>query len=150
MRRYLKDPVVIIGLIVAIVAVVVGVTLAARANGSGDLADSEGVIELADVDELSSFVGHTVSAAGARVQSVPADEGFWIAEGFTERLWVQIDTVGESPPDVDAGDQVGFTGVVVAHDADYVASRDLSAADAEDLADAGAHIEVDVDDLTLG
>ncbi len=46
--------------------------------------------------------------------------------------------------------RVSFTGQVVAHGSDFVVSPDFPSADADDLVDAGAHIEADVDDIHLG
>ena len=53
------------------------------------------VVDLRDVHALRDVVGERVSAQGALVQSVPADEGFWVTDGG-DRVWVQIRTTGEA------------------------------------------------------
>ena len=67
---------------------------------------------------LAEQVGQQVTMNGVLVTSVPADEGFWV-DSDHGRMWVQIDTVRESPYDVDAGDTVSFTGQVVAHNQNF-------------------------------
>ena len=47
------------------------------------------------------------------MQSVPADEGFWVTADGGDRVWVQIETTGESPFVVEPGTRVSFTGTVV-------------------------------------
>ena len=53
-----------------------------------------------------------VSATDLPVDSVPADEGFWVGAGPGRRTWVQLVGVGESAATVRAGDRVSFTGQV--------------------------------------
>jgi hypothetical protein len=53
-----------------------------------------------------------VRVQDARVESVPADEGFWIGDGPDGRLWVQLTDVGESPVTIRPGQRVRFRGTV--------------------------------------
>jgi hypothetical protein len=105
-------------------------------------------VDLADVDDISEMVGRRVVADDAVVVSVPGDEGFWLATGGKD-AWVQLVTAGESPFTVKSGDRVSFTGDVVAHGADFAERPEFSELDAQQLRDAGAHIEVPVGDVRL-
>lgn len=105
-------------------------------------------IALEDIDDLTDAVGRQVIVDDAEVESVPGDEGFWIT-GHDDSAWVQLKTAGESPFTVRAGDRVSFTGVVVAHGADFAERPEFSEVDARRLIDAGAHIEVPVGDVKL-
>jgi len=147
-RRLWRDRVFVVAFVVAAVALL-ALVLTVRDTASPVPARG-GVVELRDVHDLRDAVGQQVSAQGARVQSVPADEGFWVTADGGDRVWVQIETTGESPFVVEPGTRVSFTGQVVAHESDFVASPDFPTADAADLVDAGAHIEADVKDVHLG
>ncbi len=149
MHRLWRDRVFVISAVVTAAALLVGLVWSFSA-GQASEHDRGQVVDLRDVDQLKDVVGERVSAEAARVQSVPADEGFWASADGGDRVWVQIDTAGESPFVVEPGMRVSFTGQVVAHGADFVVSPDFPAADAEDLVDAGAHVEADVDDIRLG
>jgi hypothetical protein len=47
------------------------------------------------------------------VQSVPADEGFWVGTSTTDPLWIWLtDTHCESDSHVKQGDAIDFTGIV--------------------------------------
>lgn len=148
MRALWRDRVFVVSLVVAAVAVLVGLVATygadpAPATGAGQ------VVDLADVDDLRDVVGAQVSARGAEVEDVPADEGFWVSAGG-DRVWVQIGTAGESPFVVEPGDRVSFAGTVVAHGPDFVLGPEFPGQDAEDVVAAGAHIEVDAGDVRLG
>jgi hypothetical protein len=154
-RRLRRDPVFVVGLAVAVVALVIGLIWSVAAGEQQPAADVQavdlqGVVDLREVDELRDVAGRRVTTTGAQVEDVPADEGFWVSAGGGERVWVQVDTAGESPFVVEPGARVSFTGQVVAHGPDFVVRPEFPAADADDLVDAGAHIEVDVADIRLG
>jgi hypothetical protein len=84
------------------------------------------------------------------VQSVPADEGFWIGTGVTDRVWVQLTTNGESAITITAGQLLDLAGPVVPHGPDYAGKAGVSVADgAEQLTRAGAHLEVDPNRITV-
>jgi RNA polymerase sigma factor (sigma-70 family) len=54
-------------------------------------------------------VDEEVRICAMRVASVPADEGFWVIAGDSDRIWVLLTGAGESPFRVRAG-QIGFRG----------------------------------------
>lgn len=136
---------------VAILAGLIGSLLAPSSTGSDDdRAAGVESVALRDVDELRDHVGQQVVVDGAEVESVPADEGFWVDAGGGDRVWVQVETAGESPYTVTDGQRVAFSGLVVAHDEDFARRPEFPAGDAEELTEAGAHVEVDVSDLRLG
>ena len=145
-----RDPIVIGGLVLAGTALVVGLLLSLRGADTAPDAPTTGgeILALEDVDDLSALNGQRVTVDRARVDSVPADEGFWVAVGGG-RVWVQLTTAGESPFEVEPGDRVTFAGDVATHGRDFADRPEFSAADAEELIDAGAHVEVDVGDLRL-
>ena len=98
--------------------------------------------------ELTPVVGKTVTARNVVVQSVPADEGFWLGASETERVWVQLGGTGESGYVVRQGDRVEFTGRVVANDPGFAARVGVDSAEgADQLTRQAAHIEVAKSDL---
>lgn len=152
-RPWRRDPIVLLCAAVAVVAAVVGIfwSLSGSSGSSRSTAGegtSEPAVELSEVDDLREQVGDRVVANGVEVDAVPADEGFWVDAGG-DRVWVQVDTAGESPFAVLEGQRLDFTGTVVAHGPDFVQQPDFPAGDAEELVDAGAHVEVDVADLRV-
>jgi hypothetical protein len=77
------------------------------------------------------------------VQSVPADEGFWVGTSETDRVWVQLSGTDESGYVVQQGDRVDFTGQVAAHDPGFATQVGVDAAEgADQLGQQAAHIEV--------
>lgn len=99
---------------------------------------------------LAGYVGQPAQGSGLTVLSVPADEGFWVGTGDTDRVWVQLIGAGESPYVVRAGDTVSFAGVVVGHGGDFAARVCVGTNQGSDLLTAqAAHIEVPMDDLVL-
>lgn len=99
---------------------------------------------------LTSFVGKPATAQLATVQSVPADEGFWVGTSDTNRVWVQLTGAGESPQTVKAGDHITFTGTVVANPAGFPAQVDVDAGEgADQLTSQGAHLETPKTGFTL-
>lgn len=113
------------------------------AVGSGD-------VTITDGRAPAAVVGQVVTAAGARVAHVAADEGFWVDLGG-QRVWVQLLTVRESAYTVRAGDVVSFRGTVVAHDDAYPRTLAMcTPADAVALAAQDTHIEVPAADLAFG
>jgi hypothetical protein len=87
-------------------------------------ADGQSVLALASGPDaataLTGLAGQPVTATGARVLSVPADEGFWLGTSETERIRVQLTgEAGESPYQVQEGDLVDFEATVVEHEAGF-------------------------------
>ena len=110
-------------------------------------ADGTSLLPVAQVagpnGELSSQVGKTATAQGVLVQSVPADEGFWVGTSETDRVWVQLSGTGESGYVVQQGDRVDFTGQIAAHDPGFATQVGVDPAEgAEQLGQQGSHIEV--------
>ena len=155
--RFMRDPIVRVTLAVAAALLLIAVVWAALTPETPDADDDDvarapvaaGTVDLDDVEDLSDHIGQQVSATDAEVHSVPADEGFWV-DTPGEDAWVQLKTAGESPFTVQAGQRVSFVGRVVAHEADFAERPEFSGLDAAQLVDAGAHIEVDIDDIDIG
>jgi hypothetical protein len=120
------------------------------ATGGGQVvtADGRSVLALAAGTDaaaaLGGLTGQPVTATGARVLSVPADEGFWLGTSETERVWVQLTgEAGESPYQVQEGDLVDFEGTVEAHDGAFAEQSGVDDAEgAQQLADQAAHLTV--------
>jgi hypothetical protein len=92
---------------------------------------------------LSGLVGQQVSAAGVAVQSVPANEGFWVGTSDADRVWVQLLGEGESDYVVRPGDRVEFTGRLVGHDEGFAGAVGVDQAEgARQLTGQAAHVEV--------
>lgn len=99
---------------------------------------------------LAAQVGKAVTGSGMSVQSVPADEGFWVGSSATDRVWVQLVGAGESPYTVKVGDRIDLTGQMVAHDAGFAKQVGVDAADgAAQLTTQAAHIAVAQNALVL-
>jgi hypothetical protein len=125
----------------------------AAGAGAGSISvDGAAVSSVAQVagpgGELTPVVGKTVTARNVMVQSVPADEGFWLGPSETERVWVQLSGTGESGYVVRQGDRVELTGRVIANDPGFANRVGVDAAEgAEQLTRQAAHIEVAKSDL---
>lgn len=99
---------------------------------------------------LATRAGQQVTGDGVLVESVPADEGFWVGISVTDRIWVQIEGAGESPYRVRPGDRVSFTGQLVANPEGFASQSGVDAAEgAEQLDRQAAHITVPQADLRL-
>ena len=62
---------------------------------------------------LSQFADQQVEAKHVEVISVPGDEVFWAGTSESQQLLVQINTKGESPQKVRAGQRVTFVGALL-------------------------------------
>jgi hypothetical protein len=100
---------------------------------------------------LSRYSGQQAEGRGVTVESVPADEGFWVGTGAQERVWVQLTgAAGESPFEVEAGDRVSFAGSVTAHPEGFAEEIGVTVEEGADLLQAqGQHIEVPRAELQL-
>lgn len=111
--------------------------------------DGEPVFPLSEYagpdQDLSDFAGGEAVADRVWVESVPANEGFWLGESTTDRVWVQLVNVApESPYKVEPGDRVSFVGRVVATPSDFPQDVGVTAAEgAEQLRDQQQHIQVE-------
>lgn len=131
-------------------------TTAGTASATGRLlAGGQPVLPLsspgAAVGALGRFTGQTATAEGVPVQSVPADEGFWVGSSTTDRVWVQLAGTGESAYTVKPGDRVSFTtGKVVPTGPAFAGQVGVNAAEgAAQLTAQRQHITVAKGDLRL-
>ena len=94
------------------------------------------------------FVNSEVIGRDVPVMRDLGDEGFWVGEGRAERIWVEIThTRGESRLDLDAADEVTFTGSVERNPAGYAASVGVAPSGERVLRRQLNHIEVRLADL---
>lgn len=135
-----------------------GSALAGQPAGSGTtqpqgtvVADGDTVLSADSAAAMSDHkdaqaVGHAV-----KVQSVPADEGFWVGSSTENRLWVQLtNTGGESDYRVKQGDSIDFTGTVKTAAADFAAAAGVTADEgADQLTRQGHYIAVSSSDVKL-
>lgn len=66
---------------------------------------------------LAAFTGKAVEGKGVRVESVVADEGFWVGDSPSSRIFVFLtdaakNAQGESPFQVKAGQTIDFSGTL--------------------------------------
>ncbi len=112
--------------------------------------DGEAVPPVAPGDSLVRYLGRPVQVAGARVESVPADEGFWLGDGPDRRLWVQLVETGESAAAVRPGQLVSFVGTVAPTPPGTAALFGVDAGEgAAQLDQQGAHLSVRAADLRV-
>jgi RNA polymerase sigma factor (sigma-70 family) len=108
------------------------------------------VLPAARVGSLRAGLGRTAVARDVPVESVPADEGFWVGAGPGRRVWVQLRTRSESRVHVRPGQHVSFTGTVQAAAAEMPTRIGLSTPEgAPELRSAGGYVEVDPTHLTV-
>jgi RNA polymerase sigma factor (sigma-70 family) len=109
------------------------------------------VLPAGRIGSMAGDVGRTAEADDVPVQSVPADEGFWVGGGPGARVWVQLDTHGrESAVQVRPGQRASFAAVVVRVTADSAARTGLTdPAAAAELRAAGAYLLVEPGRLRL-
>jgi RNA polymerase sigma factor (sigma-70 family) len=92
---------------------------------------------------LARWSGQPVTARGAPVARVSADEGFWVGTGGSNRIWVQLLGRGESPFRVRQGHKVSFVGRLVRNPPGYLARSGLTEAEGLELLERQTqHIEV--------
>jgi hypothetical protein len=104
-----------------------------------------------DAVPLERHNGDEAVGRAARVESVPADEGFWVGADATDRLWVQLTgTGGESYYKVRAGDLINFTGTVTAVPNGFADRVGVTADEGADLlTEQGHYIAVPVSAVKL-
>lgn len=126
--------------------------VAASAQGADGTDESErtGTLRLPDgspvpINDLAlgRHVGTQLSTSNAPVLSVPADEGFWLGESTSRRVWVQLTNSAEQDHNVRPGDRVSFDGEVVSNPPGFAERVGVNAAEgAAQLGRQGAHIAV--------
>ncbi|ALG12138.1 hypothetical protein [Kibdelosporangium phytohabitans] len=99
---------------------------------------------------LTTLVGQQVSGRAVPVQSVPADEGFWVGTSDTDRMWVKLVPNGESPVNIQKGQMLDLGGPIVAHGREFAASEGVDDAEgATQLTAQAAHIEAQQDQVRV-
>jgi len=98
---------------------------------------------------LPALAGGVVEGDALPVQTVDADEGFWIGDP-PDRIWVRLAGEGESPVTVTPGAQVAVRGSVTPHSAGFAAAQGVTPEEGGgDLDAAGAHLEVPFEAVTV-
>jgi len=93
---------------------------------------------------LVALAGQRASGHAVPVQSVAADEGFWIGADADDRVWVQLTGSGESAVTITEGELLDLGGPIVPHGPDFAHKAGVTAAEgADQLTREGAHLEVD-------
>lgn len=99
---------------------------------------------------LSAYSGQSAKGTDVVVESVPADEGFWVGTSTESRVWVQLNGSGESGYQVKQGDHVDFTGSTVKNPTGFAAKVGVSDPEgAAQLTAQGVHMLVDKSTLAL-
>ena len=112
--------------------------------------DGTRLLPVARVGSLRVHAGRRAVAREVPVQSVPADEGFWVGAGPGRRVWVQLAARSESRQRVRPGQLASFTAEVRPAAADFAGRAGVAAAEgAGELRTAGAYLLVDPARLTL-
>jgi len=98
---------------------------------------------------LPALAGGVVEGRALPVQTVDADEGFWVGDP-PDRIWVRLVGDGESPVTVTPGAQVTVRGSVTPHGPGFAAAQGVTPEEGGgDLDAAGAHLEVPFDGVTV-
>ena len=129
-----------------------GTTSGTTSQGAGTEAGTPGAVVAdgtdllatsADAQTLGGYEGSQVEATDVTVESVTGDETFWVGESSDERLFVFLNLSGESGPDIDAGDEVSFSGTVEPLPVDFESRFDISADEgAGQLEEQGRYLQV--------
>lgn len=98
--------------------------------------------------QLRHLVGRRVLARAVPILSVPADEGFWLGDSATKRIWVQLVTSGESPIHVVAGRRASFRGELRTHASGFATRVGVDDAEGgRQLTGMGVHVTVNAANL---
>ena len=77
---------------------------------------------------LEPFVGERVTGQGAVIESVPADEGFWIGQR-QKRVFVRLTQPTESGFEARTGQHVNFVGTIVSTKPDFARKMGITRAE---------------------
>ena len=108
------------------------------------------IVPLPPGEDLSPFSGRRAEAQEVPVQSVVADEGFWVGLNERDRVFVHLVGRGESLRKVRAGAKVSFTGTITKNPADLAGLGVSADEGAALLQRQGYHVEVHRSDLRVG
>ena len=129
-----------------------GQTGAGQAGAPGTLtAGGTNLLGAATAAELGRQDGQEAVGRAVEVQSVPADEGFWVGADEQNRVWVQLSGVrGESDYKVKQGDSVDFTGTVTRAASGFATEAGVTAAEgADQLTEQGYYVSVPASSVKL-
>ena len=120
-------------------------TTAPSSTSSGELSSGTRALLPPPASGLGDLIGDTASGT-ATVESVVADEGFWVGEGPGDRVFVDLSpearsTTGESPFQVEAGQKITLDGTVKAAPADPSTLGVTEAEGGPELTTLGGYIE---------
>lgn len=105
---------------------------------------------------LAAYADQAVEARSVMVQSVVADEGFWIGPSETDRLYVEFATQDDTAAEeggvqIEEGQTLTFDGTLKALPADFATSFGIDAAEgADQLGQQGHFVEVPLSSITQG
>ena len=101
--------------------------------------------------DLTLLTGKRAEASGVRVLTVPADEGFWVGTGRSNRVWVQLTgPPPESPYTVRPGARVSFSARITPNGNGFARAVGVTRAEGADtLAAQRQHLSVPKRDLSL-
>lgn len=124
------------------------VAAVAPREGGQLVADDASLLPLSEAADangsLARYSGQQVRADVVPVESVPADEGFWVGISATDRVWVQLTVSAESPFRVKPGDAVSFIGTLQPAPTTFAEDIGLTREEgAQQLADQGQYVAVD-------
>ena len=128
-----------------------GQTGAGNGQAGTVTAGGQNLLGAGSAANLSTHDGEEAVGRAARVQSVPADEGFWVGTSENDRLWVQLTgTRGESDYKVKEGDAVDFTGTVKPAAKGFAAEAGVTAPEgADQLTIQGYYVSVPASTVKL-
>lgn len=131
---------------VIVAAAVVGVILTVGDNQPTPalIVQSDPPLALSGDKPLAPYEGQPVRARQVRVYSAPSDEGFWVGESATSRIWVDLESGGPLPRPVAARQRVSFVGKIApnpkpVHDEHSVGGPP----DVDQLKRQGFHVHID-------
>lgn len=104
-------------------------------------------LDFSDIDRLAESAGGAVEGDNLPIESVPANEGFWLgcADG---RVWIQLMGVGESRERFMPDQRLDFNGTVVSHPDDFSTSVGVDESQgARELDGQRIHVEVRYSDV---
>ncbi|MDQ5815405.1 MAG: RNA polymerase sigma factor [Actinomycetota bacterium] len=153
--RFIRSPLgkVTGGVVAAGAAVAVSVAIRNDApvqRSSSVMAGERLVLPVESDSEVARYVGERVDGRDSRVQSVPADEGFWIGGNAANRIFVRLVGPNESRVRIGPDQRVSFVGTMVSHGTAFAGRVGVIPVEgSEQLTRQGAHVEVVFEELEI-